>query len=72
MAKVQAEVKEMNTNPQNLLLECLHSAGYAGALGNPLLAPEMNVNSLNSDLLYDFVQVCAPALTQPLEESVRV
>ena len=57
MAKVQAEVKEMNTNPQNLLLECLHSTGYAGALGNSLLAPEMNVGNLNSDLLYDFVQV---------------
>ncbi|KAJ0964748.1 hypothetical protein J5N97_025886 [Dioscorea zingiberensis] len=42
-------------NPQGLLLEALHSAGYSGALANPLIAPESAINRLNSSILEEFI-----------------
>ncbi|CAA2953798.1 mitochondrial-processing peptidase subunit alpha-like [Olea europaea subsp. europaea] len=53
--KVSAEVSECSKNPQNLLLEAIHSAGYSGPYGNALLASESVVNRLNSAVLEDFV-----------------
>ncbi|XP_043726134.1 mitochondrial-processing peptidase subunit alpha-like [Telopea speciosissima] len=55
LQKVKAEISEISNNPQGLLLEAIHSAGYSGALANPLLAPESAVNRLNSTILEEFV-----------------
>lgn len=55
LQKVKSEIAEISNNPQGLLLEAIHSAGYAGALANPLLAPESAVNRLNSSILEEFV-----------------
>lgn len=38
-------------------MEAIHSAGYSGALANPLLAPESAINRLNSTILEEFVAV---------------
>jgi len=54
---VKAELGELSNNPQGLLLEAVHSAGYSGALANPLLASETALNRLNSSLLEEFVAV---------------
>lgn len=55
LQKVKAELGELSNNPQGLLLEAIHSAGYSGALANPLLAPESAINRLNSTILEEFV-----------------
>jgi hypothetical protein len=57
MLKVKAEIAEVANNPQSVLLEALHSAGYSGALGHPLLAPESALNSLDHHKLAEFVHV---------------
>ena len=57
LRKVKAELSELSNNPQGLLLEALHSAGYAGALANPLLAPESALNRLDNTILEEFVAV---------------
>ncbi|CAH1431980.1 unnamed protein product [Lactuca virosa] len=53
--KVKAEISEYANNPETLLLEAIHSAGYSGALANPLLASEGSLNRLNSSILEEFV-----------------
>ncbi|KAJ7973755.1 mitochondrial-processing peptidase subunit alpha-like [Quillaja saponaria] len=53
--KVKSEISEASKNPQDLLLEAVHSAGYSGALANPLLAQESAINRLNSTTLEEFV-----------------
>ncbi|XLS44051.1 hypothetical protein HN51_000916, partial [Arachis hypogaea] len=55
LLKVKAEVGEASKNPQDLLLEAIHSAGYSGALANPLLASESALNGLNDSVLEEFV-----------------
>lgn len=57
LQKVKAELGELSNNPQGLLLEAILSAGYSGALANPLLAPEASLNRLDSTLLKEFVAV---------------
>lgn len=57
--KVRAEIAEVANNPQSLLLEALHSAGYSGALGHPLLAPDSALTNLDGDKLAEFVDVSA-------------
>ncbi|CAH1418152.1 unnamed protein product [Lactuca virosa] len=52
--KVKAEIGEYGNNPE-ALLEAIHSARYAGGLGNPLLASEGLINRINSTILEDFV-----------------
>ena len=54
---MKKEIVEAANNPHGLLLEAIHSAGYSGALANPLLAPESAVNILNGTVLEDFVTV---------------
>lgn len=54
---MKSEIGEASKNPQDLVLEAIHSAGYSGALANPLLAPETAINRLNSTILEDFVAV---------------
>ncbi|CAN0901419.1 Mitochondrial-processing peptidase subunit alpha [Linum grandiflorum] len=53
--KVKSEISEASNNPHGLLLEAIHSAGFSGALANPLLAPESAINRLNSTLLEEFI-----------------
>ncbi|CAL5438183.1 unnamed protein product [Camellia sinensis] len=55
LQKVKAEIAEASNNPQGLLLEAIHSAGYCGALANPLLAPESAINRLDCRILEEFV-----------------
>ncbi|XP_077213439.1 mitochondrial-processing peptidase subunit alpha-like [Tasmannia lanceolata] len=55
LQKVKAEIGEISNNPQGLLLEAIHSAGYSGALANPLLAPESAISRLDSTILEEFV-----------------
>ncbi|CAL5360444.1 unnamed protein product [Camellia sinensis] len=55
LQKVKAEIAEASNNPQGLLLEAIHSAGYYGALANPLLAPESAINRLDCRILEEFV-----------------
>ncbi|KAK9149388.1 hypothetical protein Scep_008145 [Stephania cephalantha] len=57
LQKVKAEIAEANNNPQGLMMEAIHAAGYAGALANPLLAPESAISRLNSTILEEFVAV---------------
>nr|XP_043621559.1 mitochondrial-processing peptidase subunit alpha-like [Erigeron canadensis] len=53
--KVKAEISEYGNNPEGLLLEAVHSAGYSGALGNALIASEASLNRLDSSILEEFV-----------------
>lgn len=55
--KVKAEIGEYANNPEALLLEAVHSAGYTGPLANPLLASEGILNRINSTVLEEFVAV---------------
>lgn len=55
LLKVKAEIGEVSKNPQDLLLEAIHSAGFSGALANPLLASESALNRLNGTILEEFV-----------------
>ena len=57
LLKVKAEIGEASKNPQDLLLEAIHSAGFSGALANPLLASESALNRLNGTILEEFVTV---------------
>lgn len=55
LQKVKSEINDASNNPQGLLLEAIHSAGYSGALANPLLAPESAISRLDSTILEEFV-----------------
>ncbi|CAM8936226.1 unnamed protein product [Rhodiola kirilowii] len=55
LQKMKSEIADASKDAPNLLLEAIHSAGYAGALANPLLAPESAVDTLNASLLEEFV-----------------
>lgn len=55
LQKVKDEISEASSNPQLLLIEAIHTAGYSGALANPFLAPESSINRLNSSILEEFV-----------------
>ena len=57
LQKLKVEINEASNNPQALLLEAVHSAGYSGALGNSLMAQEATIGRLNSSLLEEFVAV---------------
>lgn len=54
---MSAEISEYSKNPQHVLLEAIHSAGYSGPYANSLLASESAVNRLNSTVLEEFVAV---------------
>lgn len=55
--KVKEEISEASKNPTALILEGLHSAGYKGALANPLMAPESALDSLDASIVEQFVAV---------------
>ena len=54
---MKAEISEVSNNADALVLEAIHSAGYSGALANPLLAPESAITRLNGTILEEFVAV---------------
>lgn len=54
---IRAEIEEASNNPQGLIVEALHSVGYAGALSNSLGASESTINGLDGSILEDFVAV---------------
>lgn len=58
LQRVKDEISEASKNPLGLLSEAIHSAGFSGALANPLLAPESAINKLDSSILEEFVAVC--------------
>ncbi|KAL6134546.1 hypothetical protein ACLB2K_066777 [Fragaria x ananassa] len=55
LTKIRADIDELSKNPQGLLLEKIHSAGFTGALRNPLMASEEALQRLNGDILEEFV-----------------
>lgn len=57
LQKMRAELGELSNNPQGLLLEAIHSAGYSGALANPLVAPEFALSRLDGTILEEFIAV---------------
>lgn len=54
---MKGDIGEYSKNPQHLLLEAVHSAGYSGPFANPLMATESSVNRLNSTVLEEFLAV---------------
>jgi processing peptidase subunit alpha len=56
LKKVEDDIRAIVDKPENLLLEALHEAGYQGALGRPLVAPETAVLRLNPETLHRFVE----------------
>ena len=61
--KVKEEIIEYSKNPQHLLLEAIHSTGYSGPYGHPLMASQFAVERLNNTVLEEFVAV---SLQKPL------
>lgn len=57
LQKIKVELGEVSNNPQALLMEAIHFAGYSGAMANPLLAPESAITRLSSQILEEFVAV---------------
>ncbi|KAM0944706.1 putative peptidase M16, metalloenzyme, LuxS/M16 peptidase [Dioscorea sansibarensis] len=55
LPKIKADIGEAANDPHSLLLEALHSAGFSGALANPLLASESSIYKLNNAVLKEFV-----------------
>ncbi|KAM0843308.1 hypothetical protein ACQ4PT_057788 [Festuca glaucescens] len=55
LQKIKSEISEISDNPQGLLLEALHSAGYSGALAKPLMATESAINRLDISTLEEFI-----------------
>ncbi|KAM4123587.1 hypothetical protein ACB094_01G169200 [Castanea mollissima] len=55
LQKLKAETSETSKNPKKLLLDAIYSAGYSGALANPILASESAFYRLNSTILEEFV-----------------
>uniref|UniRef100_A0ACD5TEX6 Uncharacterized protein n=1 Tax=Avena sativa TaxID=4498 RepID=A0ACD5TEX6_AVESA len=55
LQKIKSEISEVSANPQGLLLEALHSAGYSGALAKPLMATDSAINRLDISTLEEFI-----------------
>jgi len=55
--RLKAELAKASSNPENFLLEALHSTGYSGALANPLIASESLISRLSTDVLGQFIFV---------------
>ncbi|XP_058091116.1 mitochondrial-processing peptidase subunit alpha-like isoform X1 [Magnolia sinica] len=54
LAKVKTEIGETSNNPQQFLLESLHPTGFSGALGNPLMAPELVLEKIDGSVIEKF------------------
>ncbi|XP_058091118.1 mitochondrial-processing peptidase subunit alpha-like isoform X3 [Magnolia sinica] len=57
LAKVKTEIGETSNNPQQFLLESLHPTGFSGALGNPLMAPELVLEKIDGSVIEKFYYV---------------
>ncbi|KAL0796720.1 hypothetical protein Bca101_068097 [Brassica carinata] len=55
LRKMKVEIAELAKNPMGLLMEAVHTAGYSGALANPLYAHESALDRLNGELLEEFM-----------------
>lgn len=55
LKKLKVEVDDASNNPQALLVEAIHSAGYSGALAHSLMAQESTMARLDSSVLEQFV-----------------
>ncbi|KAL5709864.1 mitochondrial processing peptidase [Ranunculus cassubicifolius] len=55
LEKVKEELADLHKNPQGLLMEAIHAAGFSGELSIPLLAPESALTILNGEVLEEFV-----------------
>lgn len=64
LEKMKVEIADFSKNPQALLLEAIHSAGYAGPFANPLLASEASLSKLDGTALEEFVAVSVYNLYQ--------
>lgn len=54
---VAYEVREINSKPELIMPELLHQLAYQGnTLGNPLLCPEDRLDSIDGDLLREYIQ----------------
>lgn len=56
VAKVKGELSEIMNNPQSLLIEALHTAGYQGGLAKPLVVSESVLAQINAESLATFVR----------------
>lgn len=54
---MKLEIAELANNPMGFLMEAVHTAGFSGALANPLYAPESALDRLNGELLEEFMTV---------------
>ena len=50
LQKLKSEIEGRCHNPQSVLLEAIHSAGYRGALANPLFVPDYSLKALRCHL----------------------
>lgn len=55
LQKLKGEINEVSNNPQALLLEAIHSAGYSGPLAHSLMAQEGTIGRLSSSVLEEFI-----------------
>ena len=53
---LKEEVKELNENPQAMLMEAAHATAYSGGLGAPLVAPGGDLSHIDGDSLREFVR----------------
>ena len=70
LRKMKVEIAELAKNPMGFLMEAVHSAGYSGALANPLYAPESALHKLNGELLEEFMTVRPHQLLRTIYISV--
>ncbi|CAH8357764.1 unnamed protein product [Eruca vesicaria subsp. sativa] len=52
---MKVEIAELAKNPMGFLMESVHSAGYSGALANPLYTPESALHRFNGELFEEFM-----------------
>ncbi|EFJ06291.1 hypothetical protein SELMODRAFT_448827 [Selaginella moellendorffii] len=52
---LREEIQEMAKDPQAMLLEALHPAGYKGPLGKALVTSESSLDRIDSRALHEFV-----------------
>lgn len=56
-SQVHWEVENLNSKPEQIIPELLHKYAYEGnTLGNPLLCPPENIQSMTADNIRDFMQ----------------
>uniref|UniRef100_A0A1J3G7D6 Complex III subunit II n=1 Tax=Noccaea caerulescens TaxID=107243 RepID=A0A1J3G7D6_NOCCA len=55
LRKMKLEIADLANNPMGFLMEAVHTAGFSGALANPLYAPESALDRLNGELLEEFM-----------------